>query len=104
MLGFLNPVLYGNYLSHPTAFQDIVPPFSPNATSVVRVDFANTVDNSAGYLVSLRAIGYAGPETYCDGTGNCATRPVTLTAGSGFDSLTGMGTPGPNFVSEFSKF
>jgi subtilase family serine protease len=104
VLGFLNPVLYGNYLSHPTAFQDIVPPFSPNATSVIRVDFANTVDNSDGYNVSLRAIGYAGPETYCDGTGNCATRPVTLTAGSGFDSLTGLGTPGPNFVSEFSQF
>jgi subtilase family serine protease len=104
VLGFLNPVLYGNYLSHPTAFQDIVPPFSPNATSVIRVDFANTVDNSDGYNVSLRVIGYAGPETYCDGTGNCATRPVTLTAGSGFDSLTGLGTPGPNFVSEFSQF
>ena len=103
-LGFLNPVLYGNYLSHPTAFSDIVPPFSPNATSVVRVDFANTVDNTNGYNVSLRAIDYAGPETFCDGTGNCATRPVTLTAGTGFDSLTGMGTPGANFVSEFSKF
>jgi subtilase family serine protease len=104
VLGFLNPVLYGNYLSHPTAFSDIVPPFSPNATSVIRVDFANTVDNSDGYIVSLRAIDYTGPETYCDGTGNCATRPVTLTAGTGFDSLTGMGTPGPNFVSEFSQF
>ncbi len=69
VLGFLNPVLYGNYLSHPTAFQDIVPPFSPNATSVIRVDFVNTVDNSSGYLVSLRAIDYQGPETYCDGDG-----------------------------------
>lgn len=104
VLGFLNPTIYGNYLSHPTAFDDIVPPFSPNATSIIRVDFANTVDNSAGYLVSLRAIGYAGPETFCDGTGNCATRPVTLTAGSGFDSLTGLGTVGPNWIADMSQF
>jgi subtilase family serine protease len=104
VLGFLNPILYGNYNTHPTAFDDIVPPASPNATSVIRVDYANTVDNTAGFLVSLRAIDYAGPETYCDGTGNCATRPVTLTAAPGFDSLTGLGTPGPNFITEMSHF
>jgi subtilase family serine protease len=104
VLGFLNPTIYGNYLNHPTAFDDIVPPFSPNATSTIRVDFANTVDNSAGYLVSLRAIGYAGPETYTDGTGNSATRLVTLTAGSGFDSLTGLGTIGANWITEMSQF
>jgi subtilase family serine protease len=104
VLGFLNPILYGNYSTYPNAFQDIVPPANPNATSVIRVDYANTVDNTAGYLVSLRAIDYAGPETYCDGTGNCATRPVTLTAAPGFDSLTGLGTPGPDFIADMSKF
>ncbi len=82
-----------------------MPPFSPNATSVVRVDFANTVDNTNGFNVSLRAIDYAGPETFCDGTGNCATRPVTLTAGTGLRQPDRhSGTPGPNFVTEFSKF
>jgi subtilase family serine protease len=103
-LGFLNPVLYTAYTEFPAAFNDIVPPANPNSASVVRVDYANTVDASKGYLVSLRAIDYAGPETYCDGTGNCATRDVTLTAGAGFDSLTGLGSIGPDFIRDLSKF
>ena len=103
-LGFLNPVLYTAYTEYPAAFNDIVPPANPNSASVIRVDYANTVDASSGYLVSLRAIDYAGPETYCDGTGNCATRPVTLTAGTGFDSLTGLGSIGPDFIRDLSKF
>jgi subtilase family serine protease len=103
-LGFLNPVLYKAFKSTPSAFNDIVPPASPNATAVIRVDFANTVDATSGYAVSLRAIDYQGPETYCDGTGNCATRPVTLTPAPGFDSLTGLGSIGASFVSTLSKF
>jgi subtilase family serine protease len=78
-LGFLNPVLYKAYTRSPQAFNDIVPPADPHSAAVIRVDFANTVDPSNGFVVSLRAINYEGPETYCDGTGNCATRDVTLT-------------------------
>jgi subtilase family serine protease len=103
-LGFLDPVLYKAFKSSPSAFNDIVPPADPNATAVIRVDFANTVDATSGYVVSLRAIDYQGPETYCDGTGNCATRPVTLTPAPGFDSLTGLGSIGAGFVSTLSKF
>jgi subtilase family serine protease len=97
-LGFLNPILYAAYRQHPTAFNDIVAPATPDAADVIRVDFTNTIDSSNGYNVSLRTIGYAGPETYCDGTGNCATRNVTLTATPGFDSLTGLGSPGATFI------
>jgi subtilase family serine protease len=102
-LGFLNPVLYKAYSVKGT-FNDILPPSNPDATAVIRVDYANTVDNSAGYIVSLRAIDYGGPETYCDGTGNCATRLVTLSTAAGFDSLTGLGSAGPDFVANLSKF
>jgi subtilase family serine protease len=102
-LGFLNPTLYKAYTVAGT-YNDILPPPHPNATAVVRVDYANTVDNSAGYVISLRVIDYQGPETYCDATGNCATRLVTLSAAPGFDSLTGLGSAGPKFVSELAKF
>ncbi len=71
---------------------------------MIRVDFANTVDNTDGFNISLRAINYAGPETYCDGTGNCATRNVTLTTAPGFDGLTGLGTISSKFIATLSKF
>jgi subtilase family serine protease len=103
-LGFLNPELYKAWSDTPTAFTDIVPPANANASSVIRVDFANTVDNTDGFSVSLRAINYAGPETYCDGTGNCATRNVTLTTAPGFDGLTGLGTISSKFIATLSKF
>jgi subtilase family serine protease len=103
-LGFLNPVLYKAYIATPSAFFDVVAPTNPLATAVIRVDYANSVDSSDGYIVSLRTINYAGPETYCDGTGNCATRDVTLTTTKGFDSLTGLGSVGPRFIATLSKY
>ena len=39
-IGFLNPTLYAVTVSHPSAFNDIVPAANPNATAVIRVDFA----------------------------------------------------------------
>ncbi len=102
--GLLNPVLYKASTQTPAAFNDILSPASPDSTAVVRVDYANTVDSSSGYIVSLRAIDYAGPETYCDGTGNCATRNVTLTTAPGFDGLTGLGTAGRRFIAALSRF
>ncbi len=71
---------------------------------MIRVDYANTVNNSDGFLVSARAINYAGPETFCDSTGNCATRNVTLTVGPGFDGLTGIGSVGNTFIRTMSRF
>jgi subtilase family serine protease len=103
-LGFLNPTLYKAYSESPSAFNDIVPPSSPDSAAVIRVDYANTVDSSSGYLISLRVLDYEGPETYCDGTGNCATRDVTLTTATGFDSITGLGSVGVGFIRALSKF
>jgi subtilase family serine protease len=103
-LGFLNPVLYKAYTRTPSAFFDVVAPTNPLATAVIRVDYTNSVSSADGYIVSLRTINYAGPETYCDGTGNCATRDVTLTTTPGFDSLTGLGSVGPRFIATLSKY
>ncbi|HTX82223.1 MAG TPA: S53 family peptidase [Streptosporangiaceae bacterium] len=103
-LGFLNPVLYKAYAQSRSAFFDVNAPANPDAAAVIRVDYGNTVDSSDGYVVSVRAINYAGPETYCDGTGNCATRDVTLTATKGFDSLTGLGSVGSKFITVLSRF
>ena len=103
-LGFLNPVLYKASLGGNSTFKDILPPANPHTAAALRVDYANTVDASAGYLVSLRTINYAGPESYCDATGNCASRLVTLTTAPGYDSMTGIGSAGHNFIARLSKF
>jgi subtilase family serine protease len=103
-LGFLNPVLYKAYKRTPAAFSDTRLPAHPHSAAVIRVDFANAVNASAGYIVSLRPLNYEGPETYCDATGNCATRNVSLTTGPGFDSMTGMGSVNSRFIPVISKF
>ena len=51
----------------------------------------------------VRVLDYQGPETYCDGTGTCATRPVALKTAKGFDSMTGLGSPGRNFIAELAN-
>jgi subtilase family serine protease len=104
-LGFLNPILYHNtFRLAPGAIRDIVPPAHPLSAATNRVDFANTVNNTDGFTVSLRVLDYRGPETYCDGTGNCATRAVSLTTARGFDSMTGLGSPGANFIANLARF
>ena len=102
-IGFLNPTLYKVDMHHPTAFNDIVPAANPHATAVIRVDFLNTVNKTNGFVVSLRAIDYQGLETYCDGTGNCASRLVTVNTAPGFDGMTGIGTVGPQFIERLAK-
>ena len=51
----------------------------------------------------MRELYYPGPEIYCDGTGNCAKRPNTLTVQKGYDALTGLGAPGHRFVNAFAS-
>ena len=87
----------------PAAFNDIVPPANPNSAAVIRVDFANTV-NSRRICREPPGHQLPGPETFCDGTGNCATRNVTLTAGRSFDGLTGVGSVGSTFIRTMSRF
>lgn len=104
VVGFLNPALYATYSADSGAYNDIVPPANADSADVIRVNYDDSTDATDGYDVFVRAIGYAGPETWCDATGNCATRPVTLTAAPGFDSLTGLGSIGPNFIRDLSQY
>jgi subtilase family serine protease len=97
-IGFLNPTLYSVDTRHAQAFRDILPPANPNASAVIRVDYANTVDATNGYNISLRVLDYEGVETYCDATGNCASRDVSVWAAPGFDGITGIGSVGAQFI------
>jgi len=101
-LGFLNPTLYKVDMQHPAAFNDILTPASPDSAAVARVDFADTVDNLSGYVVSLRVLDWEGLETFCDGTGNCESRDAILNTTPGFDSLTGIGSVGKQFISRMA--
>ncbi len=100
-MGFLNPTLYALDKSKPAAIYDVLPEKGKQAN--YRVDHANQiVPGAKGYFRQLRELYYPGPEVYCDGTGNCASRPNTLTVSKGYDALTGMGAPGSNFVAAFA--
>jgi subtilase family serine protease len=103
-LGFLNPILYTAWSKDPSGFIDVVSPANPDSASVIRVDFANTVDTTDGYNISLRTIDYQGPQEYCDTTHCITTTTGALSTAKGFDSMTGLGTISPKFLSVLSKF
>lgn len=99
-LGFLNPALYKLDTTHPSAIYDVVP---GGKQGEERVTYANRFDATTGLLYSTRIITYEGTETYCNGATNCATRKNTLVTQPGYDNMTGLGTPGKNFVSALAK-
>lgn len=103
-LGFLNPLLYKADTQTPAAFADILAPADPRAAAEIRVDYGNGINPAGGYALRMETTNYEGPETYCDATGNCATRNVSLTTTKGFDSMTGIGTIGGQFLAVFSRF
>ncbi len=96
-VGLINPAIYGLDQSKPTAIEDILPEKGKQAN--YRRDHANQIVPSAkGFFRQVRELYFKGPEVYCDGTGNCAKRPNTLTAAKGYDSLTGLGGLGSGFI------
>jgi subtilase family serine protease len=98
-VGFINPAIY-KLDGTSGAIDDILP---GGKQAQIRVDHAFTyVPGAKGYIKSFREITYEGVITYCDATGNCATRPNTLTTAQGYDSMTGLGSTGPNFVSDLA--
>jgi subtilase family serine protease len=109
-LGFLNPLLYGMDTSDPSSIEDVVP--SPTPVGNVRTDYAGAVGEglnngsfyAEGTVESFRELYYSGLETYCDATGNCASRPQTQSTAPGYDSLTGLGAPGANFINTLASF
>jgi subtilase family serine protease len=99
-LGFLDPAMYGLSKSTPSSIYDVAPT-GPQDQS--RVDYANSISAAKGLLYSTRIIDYEGPESYCDGTGNCATRDVDLTVQPGYDDMTGLGAPSNGFTAALAK-
>ncbi len=77
--GFANPLFYS--LAGSAAFHDIVSPTSTLA--VVRANYANGVDASAGLLYRLRTL----------------NQTLSLETTSGYDDVTGLGTPTSSFLS-----
>jgi subtilase family serine protease len=106
-LGFVNPLLYhldsGGQNSQ--AFYDILP---AGQQAVARNDYLNSENAEAGILTSARILGLEGAtEYYCreanEETGECETEVKealeSLSAAPGFDSMTGIGSPGDGFIS-----
>jgi subtilase family serine protease len=99
-VGFINPAIY-RLDAVSGAIYDIVP---GGKQAQYRVDHAFTyVSGATGYIQQFREITYEGVITYCDETGNCASRPNTLTTAPGYDSMTGLGSIGPDFIADLSS-
>jgi subtilase family serine protease len=105
-LGFVNPLLYhlDSGASSSAAFYDILP---AGKQAVVRNDYLNGENAEEGVLTSARILGMEGAtEFYCPApnaeTGECeeAEEEATesLSAAPGFDSMTGIGSPGDQFI------
>ena len=98
-LGFLNPRLYGRS-GTPGLINDVM----ATRQDMSRADYVNSLDGTQGFLFSTRLIDYQGQEEFCDLTsGQCSTRQVALSTTPGYDSMTGLGSPGPGFVGALSQ-
>jgi subtilase family serine protease len=98
-LGFINPAIY-RLDSVSGAIDDILP---GGLQAQYRTDHAFTyISGAKGFIYSFREITYEGTITYCDATGNCATRPNTLSTAPGYDSMTGLGSIGPDFIPDLA--
>jgi subtilase family serine protease len=107
-LGFVNPLLYqldsGGQSSQ--AFYDVLP---AGKQAVARNDYLNEEDAEAGILTTARILGMEGAtEYFCpqvnEETGECEVEleaaPESLSAAPGFESMTGIGSPGDQFIQE----
>jgi subtilase family serine protease len=109
-LGFVNPLLYhlDSEGQASSAFYDVLP---AGEQAVVRNDYLNEENASGGILTSARILGMEGAtEFFCpeedEETGECKV-PVeeaeeSLSAAEGFDSMTGIGSPGDGFIAALS--
>ena len=70
------------------------------SASSIRADFANSLDDSQGFLYSTRIIDYEGPQQFCNAGGECKQRDLSLHTAPGYDNMTGLGSPGETFLSQ----
>jgi subtilase family serine protease len=106
-LGFVNPLLYHLDAGgqNTTAFYDILP---AGKQAVVRNDYLNEQNAEEGILPSARILGMEGAtEFFCkvenEETEECEEEleaTESLSAAPGFDSMTGIGSPGDQFIEE----
>jgi subtilase family serine protease len=102
-LGFVNPLLYRLGASPASAaadFYDVVP---GGKQALVRNDYLDGVDANEGTITSVRVLDYQGGEVFCTDAGNCTKQKVALDTAPGFDSMTGLGTPGSALIAALSK-
>ena len=99
-VGFINPAVYALDAQH-GAIDDVLP---GGKQAELRTDHAYTYlgPGSTGFLISFRELTYEGTITYCDATGNCASRPNTLSTAKGYDSMTGLGSIGRDFIKDLA--
>ncbi|MFD7918197.1 protease pro-enzyme activation domain-containing protein [Streptomyces sp. NPDC059740] len=84
-IGFANPGIYQRYGTG--AYHDVTdhPLGAGKGLAVVRVDYANSVDDSEGLLTSLRTLG----------------TDSSLSATVGYDDVTGVGSPSSQYVTSY---
>jgi subtilase family serine protease len=110
-LGFVNPLLYhlDSGGQNSGAFYDVLP---AGKQAVVRNDYLNEENAEEGILTTARILGMEGAtEYFCpqpnEETGECEVEleeaPESLSAAPGFDSMTGIGSPGDQFIGELTK-
>jgi subtilase family serine protease len=102
-LGFINPLIYRLDASSATAgeaFYDILPPRQKQANTIE--NYVNETGPEEGLYTTVRTLGYEGKERFCEEGGGCTEQKMILSAGNGYDSMTGIGSPGPEFVKELS--
>jgi hypothetical protein len=79
--GFANPAFYALGAG---AYNDVTNPSS--TVAVVRDDYVNGIDASAGVLISLRTM----------------NQTLSLKTAPGWDDVTGFGSPNRNFIGALS--
>ncbi|WP_030869889.1 S53 family peptidase [Streptomyces sp. NRRL F-2747] len=86
-IGFANPAIY--FRSGTPLYHDVTdhPLGKDRDLAVARVDFANTVDAADGLVTSVRSLG----------------KDSSLAAVRGYDVVTGVGSPGPGYVSSYRR-
>ncbi|MFF4408333.1 protease pro-enzyme activation domain-containing protein [Streptomyces sp. NPDC001262] len=84
-IGFANPGIYDRFGT--SAYHDVTdhPLGQGQGIANVRVDFVNGVDAKGGTVTSLRSFG----------------GDSSLSAGVGYDNVTGVGTPADNYVTSY---
>jgi subtilase family serine protease len=95
-LGFINPALYSLY-GNSSAITDVGPAGKQDQS---RSDYTNSINANDGFLYTTRIIDYQGPEQFCATADAkvCPRRDVALHATTGYDNMTGLGSPAAGFV------